>query len=346
MPLASIIFGGLALLGVADRESFDTMPEPPSFYHTKVGDCRVVAISTVSSVDDAARDERVAPAISFLLTLGRSSILVAGSSIPSITTERIGPSSKDMRSIDTIILPFLDERQARQLIHDGRPAIPHGRLIVDRSVFDEYLVKRRGGPSPLMDALNIYRSAGMLRLAEANMSVAQGLKLSASPARPNIEVRVRVDCGPTNLIIMNDDDLGFAHVRSGASRTPPEPRLARALASDAFVVGTSNGTFPGLGHLYIQRDGYQWGSVRARDLNGVPIRRGYVRVEEAGLAEPVAAPRTTQGSESWTSAGLGTGTPSPKRDEPGATPSGSSASGPPRPARNEPATSLRPPGRR
>lgn len=279
MKPASPAFVAAMILGASAPQASAAAPHPFPRYEVRIGDCGVVATAGPRPLKAAASRNGAAAETSFLVTVGRTRVMIGVPAAASSSNTTGSGGRGRSGGVDTLILPSLDERQAADLVIDGRPALPAGDLVIERTVLDDYRRDARGRPSVLEDALDVYRANGRLRIVELETMIVPGVRLTPSPSRPSSEVRVRVACGSANLLVLNDDDLRFARRRDASSSAVPEPRLAKTLASDTYTVATVNGAFPGLGRIYLQQDGYHWGSVRARDPGGQPLLRGSVVVE-------------------------------------------------------------------
>lgn len=130
--------------------------------------------------------------------------------------------------------------------------------------------------------MNLYRARNHLRTPDFDLDVLPGVKLSVSPGTARAG-SVRVDCGNDVLMFWNGA-VGVRPPPVGKATRPVPPgaeRFFREAVAQDYIVATTVGPFPSLGHVYQMPDGYHWGSVEARSYKGTPRRRGEVYVEEA-----------------------------------------------------------------
>lgn len=314
MPATGHLMIALMAIGILSPDS--ESPVPARRFIAAIGDCKVTALSSQRLASNGRLDHVIGPrsANAFLVERGGASVLIAPIALSA--ADRVSLESRRTRDAkigpDAVVLTSLEERQSKALMDGADRAFPNSMVFVDRAILD-YAHERGISQGGSDAAIAAYLTRGRLRAIDPDTEVLPGVKIAISPYRARMESRVRVKCGSTTLVLLPGREVAF-HATEGADARRDE-RLPRVLASDGYVVALTDGAFPGIGSVYVEHDGYHWGPIAARSMNGALRRRGEVFVEpgdtqvESGVGGKTEVAAPCEGPEGCPSAATPGGTP-------------------------------------
>lgn len=261
----------LALVAVAPVEAAEV--DQIRRFTTGVGSCRVTVLAP-------ALREGAGTTNAFLVERRSDRILIAP--FPGAEEAAFRASAKPRKDVkrDIVLLTVVDARQVGGSLLAGDGNRGASDVFVDERLLASVL-ETPEGKEEVLGLLAAERSRGRLRTAPANVDILPGVRITIPTRRPEERSRIRVACGTSTLLVLDEADLP---VGSGGSVKDAEVlEAARGLpagvASDRYALATITGSFPALGHLYRLRDGDHWGSIQASMVGGVPRPRGRVIVE-------------------------------------------------------------------
>lgn len=276
--LASIAAILVAALPVGAKEE----TSPLLRREIKLGKCVITALSELEGpTADVRSPTPPAARTAFLVALDRRVYLIGPSARGAAIRRAMVNLGYRPSDIEAVIITTLDEDQATGLMDGEDAAYPTATVFVDRLAADP-IVPRPTQPVAITKALRTYRALGRLQVLDQEIEISPGVRITVAPG----DVRtgsVRVNCGTDTLAVWTGSigQQGGTQTPERAARPQDRQVFLREAVARNYLIASPVGPFPGLGHAYLMKDGFHWGSIEAQSYKGVPLRRGQVFVEPA-----------------------------------------------------------------